>query len=65
VLFAPKNGAGSASFASLDLILVEINTVLVFPLASSSGFLCIFFVGWVNVAMVDFAKISLCFVFVP
>jgi hypothetical protein len=44
--------AGSAGFA------------LVFPLtlASSPGFLSIFFVGLVNVAMIDLAKILFCFV---
>jgi hypothetical protein len=56
-----KRGAGGAGFASLELIPVEINTALVFP--SSSGFLSIFFVGLVNVAMVVLAKISVFFVF--
>jgi hypothetical protein len=46
--------AGSAGFA------------LVFPLtiAFSSGFLSIFFVGLVNVAMVDSEKKIFCFIFV-
>jgi hypothetical protein len=58
--------AGSAGLASLDLIPVEINTTLVLTLTltSLSGFLSIFFVGLVNVAMVDFTKILFCFIFV-
>jgi hypothetical protein len=54
-----KRGAGGAGFASLDLIPVEINTALVFQLALafSSGFLSIFFVDLVNVAMVDLSTI--------
>jgi hypothetical protein len=52
-------GAGSAGFAFLDLIPVEIDTALVFPLvlSSSSGFISIFFDSLVNVAMVDLPKI--------
>jgi hypothetical protein len=54
-----KRGAGGAGFASLNPIPVEINTASAFPLALafSSGFLSIFFVDLVNVAMVDLAKL--------
>jgi hypothetical protein len=52
-----KRGAGGAGFASLGLIPAETNTALAFPLAFtlalafSSGFLSIFSVDLVNVAM--------------
>jgi hypothetical protein len=53
-----SDDASGAGFTLLDLVPVMINITLAF----SSGFLCIFFVDLVNVAMVNLAKILFFFV---